>query len=82
MNYRCERRYNCIILNDLQVWTAIELHYTEWFTGVNDDITALYWMIYLLINSHVIKVKEKVKITTEQSKKAQRGSRGIALLFL
>jgi hypothetical protein len=29
-----------------------------------------------------IKVKVKVKLTLEQAMKAQRGSRGIALLFL
>jgi hypothetical protein len=30
----------------------------------------------------MIKVKVKVKFTLEQAMKAQRGSRGIALLFL
>jgi hypothetical protein len=30
---------------------------------------------------HVLKVKAKVKFTLEQATKAQRGSRGIALLF-
>jgi hypothetical protein len=30
----------------------------------------------------LIKVKVKVKFTLEQAAKAQRGSRGIALLFL
>jgi hypothetical protein len=29
-----------------------------------------------------VKVKEKEKLTLEQAMKAQRGSRGIALLFL
>jgi hypothetical protein len=31
---------------------------------------------------YYIKVKVKVKVTLEQATKAQRGSRGIALLFL
>jgi len=36
-----------------------------------------------MLDSHLIlKVKVKVKFTLEQAKKAQRGSRGIALLFL
>jgi hypothetical protein len=30
----------------------------------------------------LIKVKVKVKVTLEQATKAQRGSRGIAILFL
>jgi len=32
--------------------------------------------------SRTLKVKLKVKFTLEQTTKAQRGSRGIALLFL
>jgi hypothetical protein len=32
--------------------------------------------------AHIIKVKEKIKFTLEQASKAQRGSRGVALLFL
>jgi hypothetical protein len=36
------------------------------------------------LNSHAVKVKVKVKVkfSLEQAPKAQRGSRGIALLFL
>jgi hypothetical protein len=30
----------------------------------------------------ILQVKVRVKVTLEQPKKAQRGSRGIALLFL
>jgi hypothetical protein len=30
----------------------------------------------------MVKIKVKVKVTLEQASKAQRGSRGIALLFL
>jgi hypothetical protein len=36
----------------------------------------------LLKRSAMVKVKVKVKVTLEQITKAQRGSRGIALLFL
>jgi len=35
-----------------------------------------------MITSYYIKVKVKVKFTLEQALKAQRGSRGIAQLFL
>jgi hypothetical protein len=37
-----------------------------------------YFFLYALL----IKAKVKVKVTLEQATKAQRGSRGIALLFL
>jgi hypothetical protein len=41
--------------------------------------------IFILVgskNGRPVKVKVKVKFTLEQAIKAQRGSRGIALLFL
>jgi hypothetical protein len=36
----------------------------------------------LLFRTLAVKVKVKVKFTVEQAMKAQRGSRGIAVLFL
>jgi hypothetical protein len=44
----------------------------------DDDVILLFW--HLARAACVFFVK--VKVTLEQAKKAQRGSRGIALLFL
>jgi len=40
------------------------------------------WIIFFAVRVILIEGKVKVKITLEQTTKAQRGSRGIALLFL
>jgi hypothetical protein len=37
---------------------------------------------YLYLTQNVIKVKVKVQFTLEQALKSQRGSRGIAIVFL
>jgi hypothetical protein len=39
-------------------------------------------MTTVICTLHIVFVKVKVKFTLEQAMKAQRGSRGIALLFL
>ena len=43
---------------------------------------AIFCVILKLIRAKDLKVKVKVKLNLEQATKAQRGSRGIALLFL
>jgi hypothetical protein len=39
-------------------------------------------IVYSIRTIYLIKVKVKVKFTLEQATKAQKGSRGIALLYL
>ena len=64
-----------------------ELYSTELVMGKNNVFECTYFMyiyyvyiIYMYIC--LIKIKIKVKFTLEQATKGQRGSRGIALLFL
>jgi len=39
-------------------------------------------LLLLILFANALKIKVKVKFTLEQATKAQRGRRGIALLFL
>jgi hypothetical protein len=41
-----------------------------------------YWLVLLTETHDALSGKVKVKVTLEQATKAQKGSRGIAILFL